>query len=95
MLSLEPPRVPPGTVSMCVLVFLLFRRGFCSPSRPFSRFFLRKLHPYYCRSERDIADIQHSTDRASNSAQVALGIIKSLVALNYGPLLSAPFTFIS
>ena len=28
-----------------------------------------------------------------SSAQVALGIIKSLVALNHGPLLPAPFTF--
>ena len=50
---------------------------------------------YYCRSERDMANIQHSTDRAICSAQVALSIIKSLVALNHEPLLSAPFTFVS
>ena len=30
---------------VCVLVFLLFRRWFCSPSRSSSRFFLRNLHP--------------------------------------------------
>ena len=73
---------------VCVLAVLLFRRWFCSPSRSSSRFFLRKLHPYYCRSERDIASIQHSTDRAISSAQVALASIKSLVALNHGSLLS-------
>ena len=44
-------------------------------------------------SERDIANIQHSTDRAISSAQVPLGIIKSLVALIVGPPLSAPFIF--
>ena len=99
MLSLEPhSRVPPGIgrstryqvplVRVCARSFLLFRRWFCSPSRSSSRYFLRKLHPSYCRSERNITNTQHSTDRA-------LGIIKSLVALNHGPLLSAPFTFIS
>ena len=80
---------------VCVLAVLLFRRWFCSPSRSSSRFFLRKLHPHYCRSERDLASIQHSTDRAISSAQVVLASIKSLVALNHGSLLSAPFTFIS
>ena len=45
VLSLEPHRVPPGTVGTCVLVFLLFRRWFCSPSRSSSRFFLREFHP--------------------------------------------------
>ena len=79
---------------MCVLVCLLFHHWFCSPSRSSSRFFLRKLHPYYCRSERDIDNVQHSTDRAISSAQVARAIFKSLVALNHGPL-SASFTFIS
>ena len=102
VLSLGRHRVPPsiGQVAgtryrwyVCVLVFLLFRRWFCSQCRSSSRFILRKLHPYYCRSERDIANIQHSTDRAISSAKVALGMIKSLVALNRGPLLSAPFTF--
>ena len=38
-------------------------------------------------------DTQHSTHRAISSAQVALGIIKSLVAPSHGTLLSAPFTF--
>ena len=76
---------------MCVLVFLLFRRCFCSPCRSSSsRLFLHKLHPYYCRSKRDIANIQHITDRVISSAQGALAIIKSLVALNHGPLLRCP-----
>ena len=34
-----------------------------------------------------------SQHRAISSAQVALGLIKSLVAPNHGLLLSAPFTF--
>ena len=54
--------------------------------------FLRKFHLYYCRSERDIANIPHSTDRTISSAQVALGIVKSLVALNHGPVFSDHFT---
>ena len=52
----------------------------------------RKLHPY-CGSERDIANKHTAQHRATSSAQVALGIIKSLVAPNHGPLRSAPFTF--
>ena len=66
---------------------------------PLRDFFFAKytLPYYYYRSERDIANKQHSTgeDRAISSAQVALGIIKSLVALNHGPLLSASSTLIS
>ena len=55
-------------------------------------FLFRKLHPY-CRSERDVANTQKSQHKTISSAQVDLGIIKSLIALNHGPLLSDPFTF--
>ena len=54
----------------------------------------RKLHPY-CRSERDTANKHTVQHKAICSAQVALGIIKSLFAPNHGPLLSAPFTCFS
>ena len=47
----------------------------------------------YCGSERDIANKHAVQHRAFSSAQVALGIIISLVAPNHGPLLSAAFTF--
>ena len=65
-------------------------------SRSSSRFFPRKLYPY-CRSDlTSPTSTQRSTDSAISSAQVvALGIIKSLVAPNREPLLSAPFTFFS
>ena len=99
MLSLEPHRAPPGIgrstryhvplVRVCTLLFAFSSLVLFSIAVS-SRFFLRKLHPYYCRSKRDIANIQHSTDRAISAAQVALAIIKSLVALNHEPLLSAP-----
>ena len=51
----------------------------------------RKLHPYR-RSERNITNRHTAHHRAISSAQIALGIVKSLVAPNHGPLLSAPFT---
>ena len=51
-----------------------------------------KLHPY-CRSERGIANKYTAQHRPISSAQVALGTVKSLVATNHGPLISAPFTF--
>ena len=54
-------------------------------------YFSRKVHPH-CRSQRDIASKHTSQHRAITFAQVALGIIKSLVAPNHGPLMSAPFT---
>ena len=79
---------------VCVLVFLLFSRWFCSPSRSSSRFFLRKLH--HTTADQNVTWPTYSTaDRAISSAQVALSIIKSLVALNHEPLLSAAFTFVS
>ena len=52
----------------------------------------RKSHSY-CQSECDIANKHKALHRAISSAQVALGITKSLVAPNHGPLLSAPFAF--
>ena len=52
-----------------------------------------KLHPYCCRSEYGIASKHTAQHRAISSAQVALGITKTRVAPNHGPLLSAPFTF--
>ena len=60
---------------MRVLVFLLSSLILFYISVLFT-FFLFKLHPYYSRSERDIADKQHSTDRTISSTQIALGIIK-------------------
>ena len=42
--------------------------------------------------ERDIANKDTAQHRAVSSAQVALGIIKTLVPPHRGPLLSAPFT---
>ena len=56
-------------------------------------FFAKNTSSSYCRSERDIANIQDRTDRADGSAQVALGNIKSVVALSLRPVLSDPFTF--
>ena len=76
-----------AAVYCCLLVFLLsplivLSRSSCS---------FRNLHP--CSRSRDIASKHAAHHRAASSAQVALGIIKSLVAPNHGPLLSAPITF--
>ena len=83
-----PCEVP---VCMCVLVFFAFLID-C----PLSVLFVppppRHLHPY-CQSERDIASKHTAQHRVTSSAQVALGFIKSLVAPNHGPLISASFTF--
>ena len=49
------------------------------------------IHPC-CRSERDIVSKRISQHKAISSAQVAIGIVKSLVEPNHGPLISAPFT---
>ena len=55
-------------------------------------FFLRKLHPFTADQNvhRQQVTAQH---RAITSSRTALGIIKSLVAPDHGPLLCAPFTF--
>ena len=102
MLYLEPHRIPPGmrrstrcqvpVVRVCTRLFA-FVVDFVLHLGPLRDIFFANFSLHSCRSKRDIANIQHSTDRAISSAQVALGIIKSLVALNHGPLLSAPFTF--
>ena len=81
-------------VYCCVLVFFAFFIN-CPLSVLFTTSILfRKLHPY-CRSERYSASKPISQHRAISSAQIALGIIKLLVAPNHGPLLSAPFAFCS
>ena len=81
---------------MCVCVLLSTRFFAFFIDCPLSVLFMsppRKLHPYG-RSERDITSKRTSQRGAINSALiVALGIIKSLVATNCGPLLSAPFIF--
>ena len=79
---------------VCVLVFLLSSLILSSISVLFA-FFSSPITPVllYCRPERGIANIQHSTDRAISSSQAPLGNIKSLVALIHGPPLSAPFIF--
>ena len=80
----------PVCTYVCARLFAFFID--CPPSRSSSRFFLsRKLHSR-CRSERNIANKHTAHLWATRSAKVALGIIKSLVAPNHGPLLSAPFT---
>ena len=56
-----------------------------------SSFYFRKMYPC-CRSERGIANKHAAQYRPISSPQVALGIIKSLVAPNHGLLISAPFT---
>ena len=70
-----------------VLVFLLSLL-IVLPLGPL-RVFFRISHPY-CRAEHDIANEHTAQHKAISSAQVALGIIKSLVAPNHGPLLAAP-----
>ena len=104
VLSLEPHRLTPGIgrstryqvplVRVCTRLFAFSSLVLFSISILFA-IFSSQITPVLLRSERDIANIQHSTDRAISSAQVALGIVNSLVALYHGPLLPAPFTFIS
>ena len=93
MLSLEPHRVPPGTVGTCVYSFFCFSVvGFVLHLGPLHDVFLAN----YTRTTADqnVTSPTYSTAQTGQSAQVALGIIKSLVALSHGPLLSAPFTYI-
>ena len=78
--------------TMYVFVFLL-SSWIVLPLGPLHVFFLSQNMPVLCRSERDIADKHTAQHRATGSAPVALDIIKSLVAPNHGPLLSAAFTF--
>ena len=82
--------------SVCVLFFtcvIVFLRSFFVLSRSFFfMFFFRKLHPY-CPSERDIASKHTTHHKTINSAQAALGVIKSLVALTHVPLIAAPVIF--
>ena len=104
MLSLEPRRVPPGirrSPRYQVPVVRVY-------TRPFAFVVDFVLHQIsvllgdfvFANYTHTTADQKvtsrrqaHSTDRAISSAQVALGSIKSLVALNQGPLFSAPFPF--
>ena len=74
--------------SLCFLRLNVLSRSVL-PLRP------RKLHPYF-RSEGDIADThttEHSTGQSALlcSADVARGVIKSLVAPNHGPRLLLHF----
>ena len=71
--------------SFCFLHLIVFSPSFLD------HVFFRKLHTY-CRSERGIANKRTAQHRPISSAQVALGIIKSIVSRNHGPLTSAPFT---
>ena len=86
----------PGTVGTCVYSsFCSFVVGFVLHPGPLRDFFLEN----YTRATADqtVTLPTYSTAQTGQSAphKVALGIIKSLVALNHGPLLSAPFSFIS
>ena len=54
-------------------------------------YFFPQTTPCY-RPERGIADKHTAQHRATSSAHVALGIVKSLSTRNHGPRLSAPFT---
>lgn len=60
--------------------------------RPFSALFFYVLHPY-CRSKRGIANKPTAQRRPIDSAHVALGVFKPIVAPNHGPHISAPFIF--
>ena len=75
-------------VPVCPCVFALFIDCPLSSSMIFSL----QLHPY-CRSEHGFTGKHKTQLMAISSAQVALGIFKSLGAPNPGPLVSAPFTF--
>ena len=100
MLFIEPHRVPPGirrstryqvpVVRVCTRLFA-FVVGFVLHLGSLRNFFFAN----YTRTSADhnVAPPTNSTENLISSAQVARGIIKSIVALNHGPLLSAPFTF--
>ena len=84
----------PGAMqsTRCQVLYVRVYSSFCFLrsivlSRSCSCFFFRKLHPY-SRSERDIANMHTAQHRATSCAQLVLGIIKSLVEPNHGPLLS-------
>ena len=71
----------------CVLVFLLFLQLISLGHHFFP-------HANYTTADQNVTPLtstQRSTGQFS-SAQTSLGIINSLFAPNYGPLLSAPFT---
>ena len=76
---------------VCVAVYSPFCFRHCSLSVLLMSPPPAKLHPY-CRSESDMASKPTAQHRAISSAQEALGIVRSLVASNYGPLLFAPVT---
>ena len=76
--------------SLCFLRLNVLSRSVL-PLRP------RKLHPYF-RSEGDIANThttEHSTGQSALlcSADVARGVIKSLVAPNHGPLFAPLYSW--
>ena len=78
-------------VYCCVFAYLLSTLiVLCRASLMF--FLVCKLHPHW-QSERGIVSKHAAQHRAISSAQVALDIIKSLVARNDVPLFSAPFIF--
>ena len=91
--------VVPGTRYHYVRVYsyFCFFSGGCPLSVLFMfffSFFFLKLHRTGNQNVTSPIKHAHSTaQRAISSAQVALGLIKSLVAPNHGPLRSAPFTF--
>ena len=83
----------PGTRCRYVRVLVLLLSSFNCPLSVICIFFSSQITPVNCRSQRGIAYKHAEQHRAISSEQVALGIIKSLVAPNHGPLLSAPFAF--
>ena len=86
----------PGTGSTCVYSsFCFFVVDFVLYLGPLRDFFFANYTRTTTADQNVTSPIQHSTDRAISSAKVALGTIKSLVALNHGPLLSAPFKYFS
>ena len=86
----ERYQIPGTRLYVCTRIFTFFNG--CPPSQSCSCFGFRKIH-WCCRSQRDIDKKQTTQHRAISSAQVALGIIQSLVAANNGLLSPAPFTF--
>ena len=79
-------------VRVCTCLFAFFG-DFVLPLGPFRVCFFTNYTRTADQNVTSPTNTQHSTDRATSSAQVALGIIKSRVAPSHGPLLSAPFTF--
>ena len=65
----------------------------CPPSRSSRSLHVFLSADYYTRMTDQKFHRQQAQHKAVSSAQVALGIIKSLVAPNHGPLLSVPLTF--